>query len=82
MLENVFTVLRHTVGLYCIFLLVWIPIPVMVAIDGKHRVDHVIYSSLHVVVSMNSLIIVIYLILINNEVKDYRRQKIRLWRYR
>jgi hypothetical protein len=73
------SVLRHALIIYCIFLLGWIPIVILSAIDVQHQVDQVIYSSFHVVASSSSLIIMIYLILMNNEVKGHLQQKIQFW---
>ena len=72
-------ILRQTVFFYCIFLLGWIPIGVTLAMDTQRHVDQVVYSSLHIVASISSLIMVICLTLFNNELKDYLQKKIRLW---
>ena len=66
--------LRQVSIIYCTFLLGCGPIGLLFAIDDHRRADPSIYASLQAVGSLSSLIIVIYLISINNDVKDYLRQ--------
>lgn len=69
------SVLRQTIVVDCTFLVDWIPISLVTVVDVQHHIDQVIYSSLHSVTIISSLIIVIYLILSNIEVKAYHQQK-------
>ena len=72
------SVLQQAIVVYCTFLVGWIPIFMVMTVDVQHHVDQVIYSSLHSMTIISSLIIVIYLILSNIEVKEYLQQKNRL----
>ena len=71
------TVLRQATIIYVTFVFGNTPIAVLYAMDKNRLVDAGIYASLQCVGSLSSLIIMMYLIWINNEMKVYLRQKLK-----
>ena len=75
-------ILRQAVFVYCTFLLGCTPILLLEAIDGKRLVSPAIYATLMAVGSLSTLISLTYLMLVNNDWKDYLNQKICFCRQR
>lgn len=69
-------ILQQAVVVFCTFLLGCTPILLLEAIDDKRLVNPAIYASLMPVGSLSTLISLTYLMLFNNELKDYRNEKI------
>ena len=72
------SVLRQAVVVYFIYLFGNTPSLLLTVIDAKRLVHAAIYATLRLLGSASLLAIVIYLILTNDEARDYFKQKIRL----
>ena len=68
--------LRHSILMYLLFLVGWTPIALIYIIDHQHVASLVIYAGLHLVAELFSLIIIIQIICLNKEVKDYLTSKL------
>ena len=73
-----FGVLRQAIVFYCTFVVGCSPIALLNATDDNHRAAPAVYSFLQILANISFFIIVNFLILTNNDVKDYLWQKIQL----
>ena len=71
-----FRLLNHSIIIYLIFILGWTPIALLHVIDHLHVVSLAVYASLQLLAVLFSLIIIIHMICINKEVREYLTLKL------
>ena len=69
-------VLCHTISIYVVFIVSWTPIALLYVIDHRRVVSLAVYASLHLFAVLFSLIIIIHLMVLNTDVKNYLISKL------